>query len=202
MLNDTETKATFNQAAGIEALKFWVELLKYSPRLITDSANSFELGRVAMTLNGPWSIEGIKTNFPKFKYGIALIPKKVQYATNIGGESLVIYQNTKDPPAAWDFICYLMLDENQIVMSEVAGNFPVKKTLINHPVFRDDPDKKIFMEQIQYAVSKPTVESWTRINDEIVAKAIDAALNHRTSVENALNEAAKDCDAVLAEEKQ
>lgn len=202
MLNDTETKAAFNQPAGIEALQLWVELLKYSPRLITDSANAFELGRVAMTLNGPWSIEGIKINFPKLKYGIALIPKKAQYATNIGGESLVIYQNTKDPPAAWDFIRYLMLDENQIVMSEVAGNFPVKKTLVNHPNFQGDQDKKMFMEQIQYAVSKPTVESWTRINDEIVAKAIDAALNQRASVENALNEAAQDCDAVLAEEKQ
>jgi multiple sugar transport system substrate-binding protein len=202
MLNDTETKATFNQPPGLDAMNLWVQLLEYSPRLITDSANAFELGRVAMSLIGPWAIEGIKTNFPKLKYGIALIPKKVQYATNIGGESLVIYQNTKDPPAAWDFIRYLMLDENQVVMSEVTGNFPVKKTLINHPVFKDDPDKKIFMEQIQYAVSKPTVESWTKINDEIIAKAIDESLNKRLSIAEAFNKAAKDCDAVLAEEKQ
>ncbi len=202
MLNDTETKAIFNQPAGLAAMDLWVQLLQYSPRLITDSANAFELGRVAMALNGPWAIEGIKTNFPKLKYGIALIPKKVQYATNIGGESLVIYQNAKDPPAAWDFIRYLMLDENQVVMSEVSGNFPVKKTLIDHPKFKDDPDKRIFMEQIQYAVSKPTVESWTKINDEIIAKAIDEALNQRLSVAEAFNKAAKDCDAILAEEQK
>ncbi len=202
MLNENETKAVFNQPAGVAALELWQELLQYSPRLITDSANAFELGRVAMTLNGPWVIEGIKTNFPKLRYGVALIPKKTQFATNLGGESLVIYQNAKDPPAAWDFIRYLMLDENQIVMSEVTGNFPVKKTLINHPRFQGDPDLKMFMEQLQYAVSKPMVESWTKINDEILARAIDEALNKRKTAAAALNDAAKDCDAVLAEEKQ
>lgn len=201
MLNDNETQAVFDQQPGVEALQLWVDLLKYSPRLITDSANAFELGRVAMSLNGPWAIEGIKTNFPKLRYGITLIPKKKQFATNIGGESLVIYQNSQDPPAAWDFIRYLMMDENQIVMSEVTGNFPVKKTLINHPRFQE-PDLKVFMDQLQYAVSKPTVESWTKINDEIVAKAIDEALNQRQGVAAALTEAAKDCNAVLSEEKQ
>ena len=58
------------------------------------------------------------------------------------------------------------------------------------------------MDQLQYAVSKPTVESWTKINDEIVAKAIDEALNQRQSVAAALQEGARDCNAVLSEEKQ
>ncbi|GFP42583.1 multiple sugar transport system substrate-binding protein, partial [Candidatus Hakubella thermalkaliphila] len=198
MLNEDQTKATFNDEAGQAALQLWVDLIKLSPKHIREAADAFPAGHLAFLVSGPWEYEGWRVNYPDFKdYGITLIPKKVKYATNIGGQNLVVYSSSKYPDQAVKLLKFLTSDEIQAMPNFVFEGNPSKKALKD--LYKDDPDHQAFSEQLQYATPRPTVVNWIKINDEVIATAIDRAFAGEP-VKQVLDEAAEQANAILATE--
>lgn len=198
MMSPDGKRVTFNEAPGVEALKFIQEMRKYSDLTVISSDKAFENGRVATKISGPWEITGYRTNFPNLRYGVALVPKKKYYASNIGGENLVIYKTTKNPKAAWDFLKFLSTPENNLIMADVTGNFPVSVKAAKDKKFQTDPDLKVFMEQLKYAQARPTVTQWLKINDEAIGKAL-AMANEGMDPKRALDQAAMMAAEMLKE---
>ncbi|MGE5598208.1 MAG: ABC transporter substrate-binding protein [Bacteroidota bacterium] len=190
MMSPDGKRITFNEAPAVEALRFIQEMRKYSDLAVISSDKAFENGRVATKISGPWEISGYRTNFPNLRYGVALVPKKKVHASNIGGENLVIYKTTKDPKAAWDFLKFLSTPENNLIMADVTGNFPVSVKAAKNKKFQTDPDYRVFMEQLKYAQARPTVTQWLKINDEAIGKAL-AMANEGMDPKQALDQAAK-----------
>src|SRR4030066_326829 len=196
MLNEDQTEAAFNDEAGQDALQLWVDLIELSPKNIREAADAFPAGNIAFLVSGPWEYEGWRANYPEFTdYGITLVPKEVQYATNIGGQNLVVYSASENPDAAVELLKFLTTDEVQSIPNILFEGNPSKKALKD--LYIDDPDHQVFSDQLQYATARPGVVNWIKINDEVIATAIDRAFAGEP-VKQVLDEAAEQANAILA----
>jgi len=193
-------KAVFNSQAGVDALNLMKELKKYSEKEVLDSANAFETGHIGMIVNGPWMLSSYRNNWPDLNFGIALIPMKEKYATNLGGEDIVIYSDSENKEASWKFIKFLTNKENAADMAMVMGNFPTRIEATSDSRFNKDPEMSMFMEQMKYSFARPTAINWLKINDEIIGKAIGEVLSNEKTPQEALNDAVKAANELLKEE--
>ncbi|MFI2857680.1 extracellular solute-binding protein [Paenibacillus sp. JSM ZJ436] len=199
MVSEDEKTATFGDDKGIAAVQLVNELLQYSDKSIRESNNAFGNGLIATKISGPWEMGGFKTNFPNLNYGVALIPHKEgeQSYSNIGGDDLVIYENTDSPEAAWDFVKFLTNDENSITMADVTGNFPVRLKAAQDPKFSNDPDLSVFLKQMETAVARPTITEWLKINDEIIGKALEEVFIGGSEPSEVMKKASDDATKVI-----
>ncbi|MEK3885506.1 ABC transporter substrate-binding protein [Paenibacillus sp. PL2-23] len=199
MVNDEETAATFGSEQGIAAVELVNQLLEYSDKAVRESNNAFGNGLIATKISGPWEMGGFKSNFPDLNYGVALIPhaEGQQSYSNIGGDDLVIYENTKAPEAAWDFIKFLTNDQNSILMADVTGNFPVRLAAAQDPKFSNDPDLSVFLKQMETAVARPTITEWLKINDEIIGKALEKVFIGEEDASDVMKKAAENATQII-----
>lgn len=200
------SKVTFDTPEGAEALSFFYkDLMQYSDMAVYKSANAFGKGLVAMRIAGPWDVPGYLKDFPNLKFGVANIPKKdgKEFASNMGGENIVVYKATKSPEAAWKLIKWLTNEENNLPMAKlITGNFPVRLKAIEDPYYTTDEYMKAFLEQAKYAVARPRLASWSKINDQCLGKEIDEFTAGKKTAEQALKDAADRANAIIAEDNK
>jgi multiple sugar transport system substrate-binding protein len=187
MLDEENQQVTFAEPPAVEALALWKELFQYSPPAISDAQNAFANGRVAMKISGPWEVEGLRTNFPKLQWNVAPIPQRVQPGTNIGGENGVVFKNSDNKILAWAWLSFLTESEHNLELNDkVLGNFPIRIDVAESAWAQADPVRPLFLDQLQYAQPRPRVKEWLQINDEIVGKAIEEAIDGDQDPQQAL----------------
>ncbi|MFI7704268.1 ABC transporter substrate-binding protein [Nonomuraea sp. NPDC049480] len=197
MVDETAKKITFNGPQGQEALGLWRTLLTSSPRKITNTDQAFQKGLAAMTFSGPWDVLGIREQFPQLKFGVSLLPKKLEEASTIGGDNGVVFSKSDHPDAAWKWLKFLSSAEHNAQYADITGNFPVNKKAAATSALAGDPDMKIVIQQLESARSRPALTEWIKINDDVLAKAIEEGVDGDTSPADALNAAATRATKVL-----
>lgn len=115
----------------------------------------------------------------------------------IGGEDLVIFQNSKHPEEAWTFAKWMLTEEPQKMMSE-TGLIPTNKVAANDPAFLEVPFIQEFVKQMETALPRTPIAEWSEI-EQIIALNYEKALRGKMSVEDALTDSAKKADALLAQ---
>jgi ABC-type glycerol-3-phosphate transport system substrate-binding protein len=198
MLDEEAKAVTFADQPAIDALTLWRDLQPYSPYEILDAANSFETGRTAMTISGPWSIPNLRDNFPDLNWGVALIPQKTQFGSNIGGENGVVFSTSDNKPLAWEWLKFLTSTEANIILNrDFTGNFPVNLESGKAEWLSSDEAMTLFVEQLKYAQPRPTVNDWLKINDEMVGVALANVLEKGADPATELTNAADQAKQVL-----
>lgn len=193
--NEDLTQLTFNDANGVAACQFLVDMYSYSPEEIRNSTSAFGNGNVAFSLGGGSDIDSLQTNFPDLDFGAMLIPAKEEGGTsysNIGGENLVVYSASKKQDEAFQFIEYLSQSENSEKVSQYTGNFSAIKSLAE----TDNPLKAIVLEQLNTAVARPQLNGWLEVNDNYLASALEKILNG-DDIQKNLDDAAETAKSVL-----
>ena len=72
------------------------------------STFTFEAGRVAMAITGPWRIPDYQF-LDRFRWNISLVPKgPAGRQTRYAGTGLSIWKDTPKPEAAWELVKYLV----------------------------------------------------------------------------------------------
>ncbi|HOK40091.1 MAG TPA: extracellular solute-binding protein [bacterium] len=167
----------------------------------------------AMILIGPWMIQRFKDS--GINYAVSLIPKptkqdaiklklipenatdeeyhkEITTSTNIGGNNLVIFRNSKYKEVAYEFINYVTGKENQIFWSKSLGQIPIN--LKAYDVIMADtaviPEIKIFMQQLLFAKVPPLVPLYGLMESDIVNPEMALALKGDKTVEQAFKDAA------------
>ncbi|MFD1543162.1 ABC transporter substrate-binding protein [Nonomuraea guangzhouensis] len=187
MVDDAGKKVLFDQPPAVEALQLWVDLLKSSPRKITDSDKPFENGLAAMTISGPWDVPTIHEQFPDLDFGVAPLPYKSEPAGNIGGEDSVVFSTSKNADLAWKWLAFLTDAQNNGAIADAFGGFPVN---LKAQVVAAGPEQAAFLEQLKVAHARPAVPQWIQVNDEIIAPALESALTGKATAQQALTDAA------------
>ncbi|MER5999936.1 ABC transporter substrate-binding protein [Nonomuraea angiospora] len=187
MVDDAGKKVLFDQPPAVEALQLWVDLVKSSPRQITDSDKPFENGLAAMTISGPWDVPTIHEQFPDLDFGVAPLPYKTEPAGNIGGEDSVVFSSSKNADLAWKWLAFLANETNNGAVADAFGGFPVN---LKAQVVAGGPEQAAFLEQLKVAHARPAVPQWIQVNDEIIAPAIESALTGKVTAQQALTDAA------------
>ncbi|MER6949874.1 ABC transporter substrate-binding protein [Nonomuraea sp. NPDC000554] len=194
MVDDAGKKVLFDQAPAVEALQLWVDLLKSSPRKITDSDKPFENGLAAMTISGPWDVPTIHEQFPDLDFGVAPLPYKTEPAGNIGGEDSVVFSTSKNADLAWKWLAFLTDAQHNGPLADALGGFPVN---LKAQAVAGGPEQAAFLEQLKVAHARPAVPQWIQVNDEIIAPALESALTGKATAQQALTDAAAKTRSLL-----
>ncbi|GBF74648.1 hypothetical protein PA598K_03005 [Paenibacillus sp. 598K] len=126
---------------------------------------------------------------------VAPFPDDVRTGTSIiGGENLVLFDNTRYPEEAWTFIRWMMQPQPQLLMARTG--------LI--PTIRDvQPEGgeawfTPYADQLDHARPRPPVPAWTQIDDEF-ARMIERILTGEQPLEDAVRASAARIDELLAD---
>ncbi|HTX80110.1 MAG TPA: extracellular solute-binding protein [Longilinea sp.] len=205
MTDPTYTTSTgyFNSAdtaAAYQFLKDGVDKGYIDPGIKgggVDTWGGFGKGTIAMILDGPWFPPSFKSQFPDVKYGMALMPAgKGGSVSVVGGEDIVMFQQSKNKEAAAKFIDFMLSIDTQMQMASV-GQMPVLKAANEGDNLAKLPDYfGIFFKQLENAKARTPVSNWTKI-EQIISDAGTAILNGTTPVQQSLDGAVTQIDPLL-----
>ncbi|PJJ65046.1 ABC transporter substrate-binding protein [Compostimonas suwonensis] len=203
-LTDDNSAAAFNTDAGREALGYWKELVAtgVSPYA---AWGEFEKGQAAAASEGSWMV-GIWAPEPPFDFDVAMAPypSDGEPATNLGGEQAMVFDGDADAAAAAaDFLAWFLEPAQVTSWSEATGMLPVTDTVAASGdylgwVDENQPRLRPYIEQMPYARARPNTPLYPAISLAF-AQQIEGALSGEVSVDDALANAEKAVNDIIAE---
>lgn len=171
-------------AASNDVFAFFQELYtkRYFP-LTTFQGNPFVAEKIATEFTGPWNVAWMEAYAPpgmEFSYSPLPVPDDHEGPVYTYGDfkNIAIFSSTKHPEAAWRFAQYLVSEEADLKLLEVARQIPVRKDLLDDPAFAAffaaNPKMLPFAEQAPYTRSVDDIPSFQEVLDA-VAQQFEAA---------------------------
>ena len=203
IIDSTHTKVLFNSEAGVQALTLWKEIydqLNFSNYSFTHDMG-LASGSISMIMDGPWDLPTFR-KMKNIDWAVASLPEGPKgKATYIAGESLAIFKQSKNPDAAWTFVKWVTQPEIQEMFSISSGYLPVRKSVLEKESYKafleTDHAMKSFVEQIEIARQRPTIERYYVNINQFIATAIELTLIGNRSPKETLHEAAEKSNKLL-----
>lgn len=210
LLNDDNTQAVFNSAAGVDAVNIQKALLddgsgKYWPDADGDLTPAIKSGEVAMFQDGPYYMGLLKSGVPEQsgKWAVATAPYSKQPGSYLGGTGLGIPVQAEHKDAAWQLIQYLLRPEQQVGVFNFAGAAPATTAALQSPdltkadpYFGGEQPFNVFLESMKTSRPFPYVGAWDDI-DIAIADAMQKALLGKAEVQQALDDAVTETNTLL-----
>ncbi len=205
ILTEDLTRCALSEEGAVNGFQFKVDL--YAKYKVEGGAwrsggirddLGFQSRKYAMIFNGPWAVKGLEQ--AGIDFGIALIPEgPAGRATNVGGNNLVIFRSCEHPEAAFRFLKFIVSKDAQAKWANELGQIPVNMLADELIDFSKHPYLATFMEQMKYARARPQIASYPEI-ENAVNPEMQAALDGKKSVREAMESACKLVNAILEEE--
>jgi len=200
--NADQTKATFNDAKGVEAANWLIDKLDktmpsdaFGPD--QDSA-LFKSGKLAMWHTGIWLFPALKD--APFKWDVSVEPGNVQKAHHFFANAVVASASTKHPAEAWAWLRFLTSSKEAVnVRLEASWELAAvaDQSLFGPYLSQTPPDnREAVFDALADIVTPPVIEQQSQMQD-IVTQALEKARLGQMSVQDALNEAATQVDGLL-----
>jgi multiple sugar transport system substrate-binding protein len=117
--------------------------------------------------------------------------------TTLGGRPFMILKTTPERELlAWEFVKFLMTDENNLAFDKELGYLPVKLSLQQDPYFQAS-DRKPFTDLIPYAVFPPAFSNFDAVANEILKVYNQVVVTGELTPEEGVVEAATAARAVI-----
>lgn len=194
-----------NSPESVAGIQFLADLYQdgYMPDIILGdsgglaTSDGLATNAYATILDGPWMYPIFESQFPDFEISTALMPAGPGGSISVvGGEDIVLTQQSKNKEAALEFMRYLLDPEIQLQFAQV-GQMPVLEAL-NDDLTAINPYYETFVEQLLTARPRPATPAWPEI-ESILQDEVRAAIAGDKSVQDALDTVASQADALLAE---
>ena len=212
LLSEDGQQILFNNEDGKRAGEFYVGLREYSPEDYLNSNSydgrvAFANGTVAMYVAGAWFAGTLRSEFPDIDglWASAPLPQDKQCATTIAGDTLVIFEQSKNKDAAWKWIEFLSAPQNMALWNlgtpEAPGSLlPPRKSLIEDPrAFENNETLKGFADMMECGVANAAPnENWGQV-EELLNEQLGRAIFGEVDAATALDQAAQEGQDRLAE---
>lgn len=115
------------------------------------ASNAFELGKLAMNLDGEWRVAFIAKEHPKLQYGTAPLPvdpahPELYGSSVLNGTIAGIPRNAKHKDEAWKLLKYLTTNSHALArLSNGLRNVPTTKASLRSPEIKPDPHFAVFL---------------------------------------------------------
>jgi multiple sugar transport system substrate-binding protein len=211
LLSPDGQHVAYDSPAGVKAANFYLGLRKYSP---TDYLNSnswdgrvaFATGKVAMYMAGSWFGGEMKASFPEIngKWDVAPLPEgPAGCATTQAGDSLAIFNASKNQDAAWMWIEFLSTKKNEKIWtygSKTSTLLPPRQSMLSDPdLTKYNPWLKGFADQMKCAVtSNITQTKWGQIEQGPLNQNLGKAMYGDITPAEALKNAAEGGEKILS----
>ncbi|MCD7035152.1 sugar ABC transporter substrate-binding protein [Metabacillus sp. GX 13764] len=166
-LLDAENKPLFNKPDFIEAVNYIDSFYKNGSNAPPDSGldivQAFKGdGIIPMFISGPWMVKMINDQAPdlKGKWATAVMPKKENNTSVLGGCDLTVFQYTKHKEEALKFMAFMSKPETQVKWLKMTNALPAAKEAWNDPSLKEDQNYKTFGDQMVNAKPMPGVKQW------------------------------------------
>jgi multiple sugar transport system substrate-binding protein len=199
-------KSTVNSAENLKSLE-WLRDLTYTKKVTPKGASGVDLdksitsGKLAMLINGPWLINGLREN--KINFGITQLPKgAVKQSTIMDMSAFAIIKDTapEQKTAIYDFIKYWNSTEIGKEWSTRNGFPPYLKSVIDDPDIKNDPIVSELSKMSDIAETWLTdIKSAGKIDSDAMFPMIEAIQNGANPVDE-LKKASGKIDELLKTE--
>jgi multiple sugar transport system substrate-binding protein len=204
LTNPEQTKASgyINSDKTVAAIQMLADLYKAGAITGWNSGDipmtdGFGTGRYTMMLEGPWKVAELAGAYPDMEYGTVDMPAGDGGSHSVlGGEDIAMF-NSANKEAAWKFMKFMTDEYAQIAMAK-CGQIPVNKKALENDMVKQ-ADFAPFLEAIKNAKSRPTVASWSEIDNEL-SVAVTAVMNGDKTAKEAMDDLTIKVDALLAAE--
>lgn len=203
LLAPDNRRAAFNTPAGVEALKYWVDLVyrhQVAPPRAMDIVQGFTVGEVGMFLEGGWWYLGlIKQKDLNFR--ITAIPAFFQvenraYFSN--SHNFVLPRQREDKPevleASLTFI--KRLSDHSRLWGDSGSFVPARKSIAMGSDYRQSQFGRLYVDILPFGVYSPPTRQMLKIED-IIIRQLEAAMLQRASPEEALARAEREVNDLL-----
>jgi putative chitobiose transport system substrate-binding protein len=209
-LVDSEGKAAFETAEGIEAFRYWSELYKQGllpPEVLTQGHRQgiewYQAGETALLSSGAQFLEAIATNAPDIAKVSGVAPQITGKTgkMNVAVMNLVIPRDTDQPEEAVKFALFVTNTQNQLAFARQANVLPstqpAVKTLIQELESKEKItpiEEALKVSASQLSKAEVLVPAMNDLN--VLQKAIydnlQAAMLGEKTVEQAVSDAAQE----------
>ena len=210
MIDDSTNPPTvaFNTEAGLKVLEYWNQLLnedKVYQLGFEDGfgGDGFKAGKVAITFNGPWTLESYKE--AGLNFGVIEQPEGYngEKSAMMGGFGLIIPNGAKNADAAWEFIkWWTMQPENGVEFCKISGNLPANVNAAKDPYFMDDEILKVFSETMEYAGIRSKVFGYSDLEGLALIPQLQKYVAGEITAQEALDNAEKQGNQILSDAAQ
>jgi multiple sugar transport system substrate-binding protein len=194
-LNGPNTKAAYEFLKGLLDAGYLHPAIKGGVGNVgVDTWGGFGNDEIAMILEGPW----FPTIFGTTKaYGFSLMPAGPGGSISVvGGEDIVMFQQSKHKEEAAEFIRFLLSENSQLTML-TTGQIPVLNSLLSNTAITSSDYLPLFLTQLQTAKARTPVPAFTKI-EELYTNAGGLFLRGEQTFDQAFTDAATKIDALLA----
>jgi len=196
---------TINSDAGVRTLAYFRDMVAKSKGMrssvaamsVEDAMTAVKAGTIGMTLMGSFRVAAAR-NAAATGANLQTAPVP-GWATDkpsparIGGQTLTIGANSKEPEGGWAFIQYYESPASQLEFAK-AGVMPSRVSTYEDKFFKDDASAKDMQQWTDYAKKygrmEKTPKDFSKLSEEI-AKAIQKVIVEGADPKAALDEAAK-----------
>jgi multiple sugar transport system substrate-binding protein len=167
---------------------------------VSNLFQEFARGNIAVYLTGPWNLGEFGRRLPEElqdDWATAPLPGPAAPGVSMaGGSSLVMFEDTEHPEAAWRLMAFLSRPEQQLRFYELTGDLPAVRSAWEAPVLADNERARAFREQLDRVVPLPKVPEWENIATTVFQRGAEA-VRGRTTVAEALDALDRDVDRLL-----
>jgi ABC-type glycerol-3-phosphate transport system substrate-binding protein len=187
----------FNQAPGVTALQYIVDLVKkykVTPPDVTgwqyaNSDDALKAGKVGMAPFGSWIIGNYRDAKIPWKLGIGKAPNGPAGGGVTSSTTMyMVTTNSQHQKESIDLIKWLVSKPNALRWAKTLDHEPIDKFTEADPHFTT-PIFQPFKESLSFATGLPPTPAWNAVNDALT-QAIQKALLGKATPKAALDEAA------------
>jgi len=169
LLHTDQKKISVNAPEAVKGLEVALDLIKSGAAAKPDLNSGynqmqagFKDGKVAMVINGPWSVADDfsgKAFADKNNLGIAPVPagSTGKSGSPLGGHNYVAYAGSKNLDASYQFIQFMNSAENQAYLAKELGLLPTRSSTYKLPETAQNAVVSKFKSVIDKAVVRPTI---------------------------------------------
>ncbi|MEW6356550.1 MAG: extracellular solute-binding protein [Planctomycetota bacterium] len=134
-MSPDRTRCTLNDPPIVEALQFMVNIYDdlggvskvdaFATSFQGGELDPFFTGKVAMKIDGSWVLSNIADNAPNLNFGVAPapVPEGRPFISWSGGFSLAIPVGARHPKEAWEFIKWMVSEEEAMIEHTVEDKY-------------------------------------------------------------------------------
>lgn len=206
---DASGKVVIDSPQAVEALQWMVDAVhkhKIAPEGVLtyqeeEARHAFQEGKAVFMRNWPyaWNLMQDEKSPVRGKVGIIPVPAGAgkKAAATLGGWGFGISAFSKNPAAAWKFIEFASLPENQKTAFFMGGILPTRRALFDDPeILKASPQIRDLGKVLTLARPRPVHPSYARISDALQLH-VSAALSLQEEPEDALAKAAEEIRSAL-----
>ncbi|MBI3721447.1 MAG: sugar ABC transporter substrate-binding protein [Fimbriimonas ginsengisoli] len=225
--NEDKTRTLLDSPAGVKSLEFYKSLMH---QYTITQANSergglgpdtfFEMGKVAMLINGTWATPSLKKHAPGLRFGVSVLPHDKKIMTTSGSCYWAISTQSRHPAEAWKLAKFMSSTEGLIKYWQYLWVAPPARwSSLRSPEFRHVTgaagkipgieSEEEFREKCQWIVETlergwTTTEHVSAHRQELgvsLQRAVEQVLLEHAPPERALSDAAREVNMVLIRER-